>query len=216
MPSSISLWQMAAQEHDSHQFRKAAANGDLQTVQTTLRQGPPPDWQHALHAAAFGGHLGVVQELLRSRASIDSQGGIALHRAAETGHLSIVQELIKSRATTDLQDKSGRTAADVAKDAGHTDVVQLLEDAVVTRALQVFGAMESTTIVVRCTTLAGEEAARFSLDPDAKLSSLFDMVQAELPLPVGAWTLILPTGETLDEAQSDVDLMLLFGLQVDD
>merc|ERR1712110_412759 len=110
------------------------------------------------------------------------------------------------------------TALDMARKLGKSDVVQFLEkkieEASVTRPLQVFAAMDSAVIAVTCANLGGDELAAFTLDPDAKLLTLLELVYERLPLAVGAWTIILPTGETLDETQVDIDVKFLFGLSI--
>merc|ERR1739845_215187 len=106
--------------------------------------------------------------------------------------------------------KRGRTALDLAKSLGSTDVVQFLEDASVTRPLQVFAVMESATIIVTCTNMGGDELATFTLEPDAKLQALLELVHEQLPLQAGCWTIISPTGERLDETQLTLDVKFLF------
>merc|ERR1711920_824795 len=140
-------------------------------------------------------------------------GQTALSWAAWHGHSNIVQELIKSRATINLPDRSGSTALDYAKKGGETELVQFLEDALVTRPLQVFAVMDSAAISVMCVNMAGDELARFTLDPDAKFRLVFELVREHLPLQVGIWTIILPTGQIPDETQSDVSVKFLFDLQ---
>merc|ERR1712150_282656 len=105
----------------------------------------------------------------------------------------VVQELITNGAT------NLETALDDAKRSRRTDVVQLLEkrivDDSVTRPLQLFGSMDSTTVIVTCTNMVGKEMAQFTVDPEMKFNALVDLVREQLPLQIGRWTLILPSGE---------------------
>merc|ERR1712150_322968 len=121
------------------------------------------------------------------------------------GELEVVHELVAHKASFDLTMQDGSTALEVAKKLGKTDVVQFLEHAEenvnVTRALQVFADMDAASIILTCTSMAGDELAKFTLDSDAKLHILFRFVDEHLPLQVGSWTIISPTGETLDRTQ---------------
>ena len=63
----------------------------------------------------------------------------ALHAAAEAGHLSIVQLLLKKGANPCVREPNGSTASQLARNAGHTEVADLLnraEDAVARRSFR--------------------------------------------------------------------------------
>merc|ERR1712117_449479 len=89
------------------------------------------------------------------------------------------------------------------------------EEASVTRPLQVFAVMDAANIIVTCVNMAGDELARFTLNPDAKFHALLALVREHLPLQDRCWTLISPNGETLNESQSDLPVDFLFGLPCD-
>merc|ERR1711920_51263 len=95
---------------------------------------------------------------------------------------------------------------------GEAELVQFLEDALVTRPLQVFAVMDAAAISVMCVNMAGHELARFTLDADAKFHSLLDLVGEHVPLQGGIWTIILPSGKIADEIPSDVGIKYLFDL----
>jgi ankyrin repeat protein len=83
----------------------------------------------ALHIAAEGGHLEVVEVLLKFGAVIDSKdeyGITALHIAVEGGHLEVVEVLLKFGAVIDSKNDFGITALHIAADKGHLEVVKVL------------------------------------------------------------------------------------------
>jgi ankyrin repeat protein len=83
----------------------------------------------ALHLAAFGDHLDVVQYLAtRRRVDVDAKdrnGMTALHLAAAENHLYVVQFLV-SIVDDDATNFSGETALDIAQRRGQADVVEFL------------------------------------------------------------------------------------------
>eukprot|EP00964_Phaeocystis_antarctica_P077593 scaffold48181_cov63-Phaeocystis_antarctica.AAC.2 len=120
----------------------SAGRGELQKVNKWLRRGgpidtlgpvPTADGQIAtvglLHAAAAGGQLEMMRELLKRGASVDLQsglGGTALMDAAGYGHLSVLLLLLQHSANPDLQDVYGATALMMAEAEGHTATAELL------------------------------------------------------------------------------------------
>jgi hypothetical protein len=79
------------------------------------------------------GHAAEVEQLLARGASPDSYGPdfvqTALIAASDGGHSKIVALLLRSGAHLDLKDSDGKTAADHAREHGHTEIIQMLEDA---------------------------------------------------------------------------------------
>ncbi|KAL9988026.1 hypothetical protein ACROYT_G002423 [Oculina patagonica] len=76
-----------------------------------------------LHAAASGGHIDVVQALLKRNASFRDVNGVnltAIQLAAQNGHLKVVQFLHKCGALVD------HVSLQHAAAGGHTDVVEFL------------------------------------------------------------------------------------------
>ncbi|MCH9020312.1 MAG: ankyrin repeat domain-containing protein, partial [Proteobacteria bacterium] len=49
--------------------------------------------------------------------------------AAGMGHASVAGELVKAGASVRLEDAAGKSAPDLARDAGHAEVLQILERA---------------------------------------------------------------------------------------
>ncbi len=49
--------------------------------------------------------------------------------AAERGHVEVVDALIEAGASTDLEDDEGKTAKELALDAGHREVAAVLDGA---------------------------------------------------------------------------------------
>ena len=115
---------------------KAALNGHLEAVERLLAAGATVDSEDkggytALMLAASNNHAAVVEQLLAHRAMVDhqerTQGWTALIWAIKQGHRQTVQTLMRHRADPTLEDRTGRTAADWAREAGHPDLLPLIE-----------------------------------------------------------------------------------------
>jgi ankyrin repeat protein len=83
--------------------------------------------------AARGGHLAVVERLLREEADVNVAGATysgrtALQAAAEGGHLAVVERLLQEKADVNAAAEwdSGRTALQAAAGGGHLAVVERL------------------------------------------------------------------------------------------
>lgn len=99
-------------------LRSAAGGGHLDVVQVLLKAGVAPSTT-ALADAAEGGHLGVVDQLLKAGAKPSSE---ALICAAEGGHLGAAELLLKAGA------KPWLPALRAAAEQGHTGLLELLLD----------------------------------------------------------------------------------------
>lgn len=123
----------------------AAGRGDLDEVKRLLASGEPVDSAAMdragrrfvpLHRAALRGHADVVRELLRAGATIDAKIGggpppwdrSALHLAAAAGHGDVVDLLLEAGADAAALDLDAygtrRSAADLARDTGHSDLAE--------------------------------------------------------------------------------------------
>ncbi|KAF0927556.1 hypothetical protein E2562_034265 [Oryza meyeriana var. granulata] len=84
----------------------------------------------AMHAAARGGNLEVLREVLQccSDASVfrDAQGSTILHAAAARGQLEVLKDLIASFDIVNSIDEQGNTALHLAAFRGHLSVVKAL------------------------------------------------------------------------------------------
>ncbi|MCH8340238.1 MAG: ankyrin repeat domain-containing protein, partial [Chloroflexi bacterium] len=49
--------------------------------------------------------------------------------AAGMGHASVAGELVKAGASVRLEDAAGKSAPDLARDAGHTEMLKFMEEA---------------------------------------------------------------------------------------
>jgi ankyrin repeat protein len=81
--------------------------------------------------AARRGHLGVVELLLESGATVDVEGEegiIALNCAAYNGHEAVVRVLAEKGATINQQSEQGVTALYLAAQNGHEAVVRVLAE----------------------------------------------------------------------------------------
>lgn len=70
----------------------------------------------------------VIRQLKRDPTLIHLQGEVttALHEAARQGHLSIVQLLLASGADRAIKNADDKTAGELAKEKGHSHIVELL------------------------------------------------------------------------------------------
>ncbi|XP_039432348.1 uncharacterized protein LOC120415041 [Culex pipiens pallens] len=133
---------------------KAAENGNFQLVRvvTTVRNdmlNATFDWLEdwtALHFAANGGHLNIVDHLVTMSANVNSvtreNGQTALHMATENGHTSVVELLLNKGADANISmTNTGITALHLAAREGFTGIVSVLlaEHAVIDSATTVDG-----------------------------------------------------------------------------
>jgi hypothetical protein len=88
-------------------------------------------------SACGGGDIAEAQRLLLCGASPDAYGidfrETALIAASRYGNREIVEFLLRNGANVDLMDSYGKTALQRAKEAGHGDIVRLIEQAEETR-----------------------------------------------------------------------------------
>ncbi|CAN6243808.1 unnamed protein product [Urochloa humidicola] len=84
----------------------------------------------AVHAAARGGNLEVLRELLSgcsdAAAYRDAQGSTILHAAAARGQVEVVKDVIASFDIANSVDDQGNTALHIAAFRGHLPVVEAL------------------------------------------------------------------------------------------
>lgn len=85
----------------------------------------------AVHAAARGGNLGVLKEIIGSCSCDvlgfrDVRGSTILHAAASIGQVEVVKDLISSFDIINSVDNNGNTALHVAAHRGHLSVVEAL------------------------------------------------------------------------------------------
>jgi ankyrin repeat protein len=90
-----------------------------------------------LHAAAAGGaDITVMRRLIAAGASLDhrqSAGYTALHEVAAIGNAEVVRLLLDAGADPDARNREGRTPADLARDAGHAALADVLDGAAARR-----------------------------------------------------------------------------------
>ncbi|MCX6855857.1 MAG: ankyrin repeat domain-containing protein [Verrucomicrobia bacterium] len=88
-----------------------------------------PTWH--LHQAAFGGHVEVVDMLLKAGATVDlrcGEGETALFMAVYKNRTDVVRRMLEAGANSTLE-VNGKTVLEVARSKGFGDVISLLERA---------------------------------------------------------------------------------------
>jgi len=120
----------------------AARDGDTEAVAALLAAGADQTavdhYMAAVpaHKAAYGGHAGVLR-LLAGAPGFDSiknaqgpyNGYTPLHDAVWHGHFAAAEVLVHAGVRTDLTGLDGRTAADLARQHGYQEIVDLLQTA---------------------------------------------------------------------------------------
>ncbi|MEK9785797.1 MAG: ankyrin repeat domain-containing protein [Gammaproteobacteria bacterium] len=113
----------------------AAAKGFTPIVETLLSAGANPNlndifgWSPLMHAVEQNRAAIVEVFLAQGEVEINvrnNDGVTALHRAAALGYLDIARSLIRAGARTDLQDRTGRTPLDYARQSGNAEIAQEL------------------------------------------------------------------------------------------
>ncbi|KAJ7957607.1 Ankyrin repeat-containing protein [Quillaja saponaria] len=84
----------------------------------------------AIHAAARGGNLNILKELLGNTSDVlayrDAQGSTILHTASGRGQIEVVKDLVASFDIITSTDGQGNTALHVASYRGYLPVVEIL------------------------------------------------------------------------------------------
>lgn len=94
----------------------AAFEGDVEVTKLLLDAG----------ASTTGEAWSALSKLPRPKGGLAFYGN-AIHQAAEKGYLEIVKLLCSRGANRSAKNHEGRTALEVARERGHTDIVLFLE-----------------------------------------------------------------------------------------
>lgn len=114
----------------------AAFKGDVEIVRVLLDQGARPGTvtkagTQAIHEAALADSAAVIAELTKQGANPNAltreDQQTPLHLAAAMGKLKSLEALIGLKANPKLKDKKGMTPLEVARRAGLSEAVALLE-----------------------------------------------------------------------------------------
>ncbi len=114
---------------------EAAYQGDLVMVEHLLSSGADvharDGWNSsAIMYAASGGHFEILKRLLAAGAHVDERSRMHLTPlmwAARNGHLLNVKYLLEKGADVSAVDRDGKTAIDLARDQGRTEIVNFLD-----------------------------------------------------------------------------------------
>lgn len=100
-----------------------AAGADIEAVSRNAMGARP------LHSAAAGRHLDVSRLLIERGADVNASqhgGFVPLHQAAQHGDGELAEVLLAAGADRDARLDDGRTAADIALEAGHEGLADRL------------------------------------------------------------------------------------------
>ena len=124
-------------EDQSTALMWAAFNGHTNVVAFLLDEGADANLKDlngrtALLYSASGPYAETVGLLLRKGAEVNVQGKTegftALMMAAAEGHVDVVRVLLLNGATVNIIDRDGDTATKFARENGHSQVLELLEN----------------------------------------------------------------------------------------
>ncbi len=112
----------------------AATAGALDIVRFLLDSGADINkadkvGRSPIHSATFSKNIDVVKELVKRKArltGVDQEGYSVLHYAAAGGYVEITKYLASLKIDKRLKDKQGRTAQDIAFDAGNDNLATFL------------------------------------------------------------------------------------------
>jgi ankyrin repeat protein len=120
-------------------LQRAIDYGEFDAVRILLQYKVDWDFTDVLgrtifHAAAINDQAQILMLLLQTCKDMDidvqgNGGETALHDAARGGYLTTVRVLLDHGARTDVHNKAGRSPVREAKDAGQTDVLEVLQAA---------------------------------------------------------------------------------------
>ena len=86
-----------------------------------------------LHAAAFSGHVGWIQQLLQHGANVEAPSALdgrhPLHTAAQGGRIAAIDALLQAGANPNARDRHGMTPLHRAAVNGHAAAVDALVSA---------------------------------------------------------------------------------------
>ena len=154
----------------------AAIQGDSNTVIAFLDSGRAVDVRGGrgrstlLMKASAGGHLQLIDELLRRGADVNAQddaGVTPLHAAAYMGYLAAVQRLLRAGTRTDVRNADGDTAGAWARMRRNHGIADLLEGLAFEPQI-VRGLLSAEEIAHLLEQRSAERAARITVHDDGE------------------------------------------------
>ncbi|XP_010737145.3 cyclin-dependent kinase 4 inhibitor C [Larimichthys crocea] len=141
LPEVLSLLEKGADVNGLNKFGRTALQvvmlGSTPVIEVLLKAGADPDRRDQVcgltvtHDAARQGFVDSVRLLLDYRADpnlCDYKNNLPLHLAAMWGRLEVVKVLIGRTADPQTPNCQGRTARQLAEDAGHADIVGYIHE----------------------------------------------------------------------------------------
>ena len=119
-------------------LQDACSANQLEALKVLLDAGADPnergtDGTGILPWAVGYGYTEVVRELVKAGTRIDDPldrfGQTPLMQAARTGKTEIVRTLLELGAKIGAKDREGKTALDYAKEKGHAEIAEILNQA---------------------------------------------------------------------------------------
>lgn len=119
----------------------AAGRGDAAAVVALLESGADantlsPEGETPLHVAAITGDAATTSALIGSGAIINARAPSGTQRAMTPlqwasygGHVKMIELLLQGGADPTLRDEGGLSASQIARNAGHPEVAEMLEHA---------------------------------------------------------------------------------------
>ncbi|TKR68576.1 hypothetical protein L596_024540 [Steinernema carpocapsae] len=139
--------------HGRNAAHVMASMNDIAAAELLLKKGANFDWKDAggrtpLMSAVWAGNVHIVHWMCKtvpiSLDDVDCEGATALNIACNIGNRDIVALLLRYGADPTIHDHVGRCAVDIARLAGHDNILQLLKNPTGSADSSGFGSLPSS------------------------------------------------------------------------